>query len=164
MTETDKGQPDPSEINAAILDELKMTGMVSDDEEVISLLDKDFDNKSSVIPVARKKDGSFTQASSVLSDQDFKTVSDYASHKIRELGVSILDGDIGLKPYEQKDADACTYCDYRSVCGFDRKLGAGLVRHLEELDQESAMACIRESLGMDRTGIEGHEEQEGGER
>ncbi len=159
MTETDKGQPDISEINAAILDELKMTGMVSDDEEVIKLLDKDFEAKSSVIPVARKKDGSFTQASSVLSSEDFKTVSDYVNHKIKELGVSILDGDIGLNPYEQKGGEACTYCDYRSVCGFDKKLGAGLVRHLEDLDQESAMECIRKSLG-----IENHGEQEGGER
>lgn len=90
MTETDKGQPDPSEINAAILDELKMTGMVSDDEEVIRLLDKDFGTKSSVIPVARKKDGSFTQASSVLSDEDFKTISDYVNHKIKEFGISFL--------------------------------------------------------------------------
>ncbi len=149
MTETDKGQPDISEINAAILDELKMTGMVSDDEEVIRLLDKDFDTKSSVLPVARKKDGSFTQASSVLSDKDFRTVSEYVNHKIKELGVSILEGDIGLNPYEQKNSDSCTYCDYKSVCGFDKKLGAGLVRHLEELDQESAMKCIRSSLGMD---------------
>lgn len=156
MTETDKGQPDPSEINAAILDELKMTGMVSDDEEVIQLLDKDFETKSTVIPVVRKKDGSFTQASSVLSDRDFKTVSDYVNHKIRELGVSILDGDIGLNPYEQKDGEACTYCDYKSVCGFDKKLGADLVRHLDELDQESAMACIRRSLGV--------EDEEGGEQ
>lgn len=159
MTETDKGQPDISEINTAILDELKMTGMVSDDEEVIKLLDKDFETKSSIIPVARKKDGSFTQASSVLSDEDFRTVSDYVNHKIKELGVSILDGDIGLNPYEQKDADACTYCDYKSVCGFDKKLGSKLVRHLEELNQEAAMECIRKSLGMN-----GGEEQEGGSR
>ena len=109
-----------------------------------------------MIPVARKKDGSFTQASSVLSDEDFKTISDYVNHKIRELGVSILDGDIGLRPYEQRDANACTYCDYRSVCGFDKKLGAQLVRHLEELDQESAMECIRRSLG--RTTRKGSEQ------
>lgn len=158
MTETDKGQPDISEINTAILDELKMTGMVSDDEEVIKLLDKEFETKSTIIPVARKKDGSFTKASSVLSGRDFQTVSDYVNHKIKELGVSILDGDIGLNPYEQKDADACTYCDYKSVCGFDRKLGAGLVRHLDELDQESALACIRKSLG-----IREDEGEEGGE-
>lgn len=148
MTETDKGSPDIAEIEAAILDELKMTGMVSDDEEVIRLLDKDFETKSTVIPVARKKDGSFTQASAVLSDRDFETVSDFVNHKIKELGTSILNGDIGLNPYEQKDMGACTYCAYKSVCGFDKKLGSGLVRHLDDLNQEDAMERIRQSLGI----------------
>ena len=159
MTETDKGNPDISEIQAAILEELRMTGMVSDDEEVIQLLDKDFETKSSILPVARKKDGSFTKASSVLSDKDFETVSTYVNHKIKELGVSILDGDIGLNPYEQKDADACTYCDYKGVCGFDKKLGAKLVRHLEDMEQEVAMERIKQSLGIDEQEGDGQEWQ-----
>ena len=149
MTETDKGSPDIAEIEAALLDELKMTGMVSDDEEVIRLLDKDFETKSTVIPVARKKDGSFTQASAVLSDKDFETVSDFVNHKIKELGTSILNGDIGLNPYEQKETGACTYCAYKGVCGFDKKLGSGLVRHLDDLNQEDAMDRIRLSLGIE---------------
>ena len=94
----------------------------------------------------------------MLSDRDFKTVSDYVNHKIRELGISVLEGDIGLNPYEQKDSNACTYCAYKSVCGFDRKLGANLVRHLEELNQETAMECIRKSLGLEE--MEEHEENE----
>jgi len=146
MAETDKGKPDPEEIEAAIRQELKMSGMVSDDEEVIKLLDKDFETKSDIIPVARKKDGSFTQASSLLSEEDFSTVSDFVNLKIKELGTSILEGQIGLNPYEQKDANACTYCVYSSVCGFDRKLGANLVRHLEELNQEDALEHIKEHL------------------
>lgn len=149
MTETDQGEPDPEEIEKAILDELKMTGMVSDDEEVIRLLDKNFETKSAVIPVAKKKDGSFTQASSVLSEEDFETVSNYVSHKIKELGTSILDGSIALNPYEQKEQAACTYCAYKGVCGFDKKLGAGLVRRLEELDSEQAIEKMREDGGME---------------
>lgn len=146
MTETEKGKPDPAEIENAILEELKMTGMVSDDEEVIRLLDSDFESKSSIIPVARKKDGSFTQTSSVLSDEDFDTVSHYVNHKIKELGTAILDGDIGLNPYEQGNANACTYCVYSSVCGFDKKLGAGLVRHLDDMDNDTAMERIKEQM------------------
>lgn len=147
MTETDKGAPDPAEIEQAILEELKMTGMVSDDEEVIRLLDKGFETKSSILPVAKKKDGSFTQASSVLSAEDFETVSNYVNHKIKELGTCVLDGDIRLNPYEQKDQNACTYCVYKSVCGFDRKLGAGLVRRLEELDAQEAIEKMKEDGG-----------------
>ena len=147
MTETEQGNPDPVQIEKAILDELKMTGMVSDDEEVIRLLDKDFESKSTVLPVAKKKDGSFTQASSVLSGEDFETVSNYVNHKIKELGISILDGDIRISPYEQKEQSACTYCAYKGVCGFDKKLGAGLVRRLEELDARQAIEKMREEAG-----------------
>lgn len=147
MTETDRGEPEPAEIERAILEELKMTGMVSGDEEVIRLLDKDFETKSVLLPVAKKKDGSYTQASSVLSDEDFETVSNFVNHKIRELGTEILDGDIGLRPYEQKEQTACTYCAYKSVCGFDKKLGGGLVRHLEELSHEQAIERMKEDGG-----------------
>lgn len=147
MTETGEAAPDPSEVEEAILDELKMTGMVSDDEAVIRLLDKGFETKSTVLPVAKKKDGGYTKASSVLSEEDFETVSNYVNHKIKELGMSILDGDIALNPYEQKDAASCEYCAYKSVCGFDRRLGAGLVRHLEELDNERALERMRKSGG-----------------
>ena len=125
-----------------------MTGIVSDDEEVIRLLDQGFETKSAVLPVAKKKDGSFTQASSVLSGEDFETVSDYVNRKIRELGTSILDGDIRLNPYEQDGQTACTYCEYKHVCGFDRKLGAGLVRCLEELDAQQALEKMKEGGGQ----------------
>ncbi len=146
MTDVEKGNPDPQEVQNAILEELKMTGMVSDDDTVIGLLDKEFEDKSKILPVAKKKDGSFTAASSVLSKEEFGVVSDYVNHKIRELGSSMLAGEIALNPYEQSKGNACTYCAYKSVCGFDRKLGAGLIRELEELNQESAMEMIKEEL------------------
>ena len=146
MTDTDKGQPDPQEIQDAILEELKMTGIVSDEEEIIQLLDKDFTDKSKVLPVAKKKDGSFTQASSVLSQEDFHVVSDYVNHKIRELGSEILSGDIALNPYKQTKGNACTYCSYRSICGFDRKLGADLVRELQDMNQEEALDEMKKEL------------------
>ena len=123
-----------------------MTGMVSDEEEIIQLLDKDFTDKSKVLPVAKKKDGSFTQASSVLSQEDFHVVSDYVNHKIRELGSEILSGDIALNPYKQTKGNACTYCSYRSICGFDGKLGADLVRELQDMDQEEALDEMKKEL------------------
>ena len=133
-------------VQNAILEELKMTGMVSDEEEIIQLLDKDFTDKSKVLPVAKKKDGSFTQASSVLSQEDFHVVSDYVNHKIRELGSEILAGDIALNPYKQTKGNACTYCSYRSICGFDGKLGADLVRELQDMDQEEALDEMKKEL------------------
>lgn len=143
MQETEKGNPDPQEIQNAIMEELKMTGMVSSQDEIIQLLDKDFTDKSSVLPVAKKKDGSFTQASTILSKEDFGEVSRFVNKKIRELGSNILSGDIALNPYEQDKSKACTYCRYKGICGFDRKLGSHLIRELEELSQDEALEKIR---------------------
>lgn len=146
LVETDKGKPDANEVEAEIMEKLKMTGMVSDDEEVIRLLDSSFVDKSSIIHVAKKKDGSFTKGSSILSGDDFKAVSDFANHKLKELGADMLNGNIGLAPYEQSGANACTYCAYSSVCGFDKKLGGGLVRRLEDMSQETALERIKEEV------------------
>lgn len=151
MQETEKGNPDPQEIQNAIMEELKMTGMVSAQEEVITLLDKDFTDKSTIVPVAKKKDGSFTQASTILSKEDFADVSHFVNLKIKEIGSQILDGEIALNPYEQEKANACTYCRFKGVCGFDRKLGSSLIRELDELSQDEAMEKIRK---------EGKEEEE----
>ena len=146
LAETEKGSPDAKEIEAEIMEKLKMTGMVSDDEEIIRLLDSEFEGKSSIIPVAKKKDGSFTQSSSILSNDDFGKVSDFVNRKIRELGTDMLDGSIGLNPYEQNGAGACTYCAYSSVCGFDKRLGSRLVRRLEDMSQETALERIKEEV------------------
>lgn len=147
MTETEKGKPDPSEIDAAIMDKLKMTGVVSDDDGVIRLMDRNFETSSSILPVARKKDGSFTQASTVLSKDDFGTVSEFTNRRIRELGSSIMDGKIGLTPCTGKDIDSCAYCEYRGICGFDRKTGSGLVRRLDDMGHDEAMERIRNEMG-----------------
>lgn len=147
ITETEKGKPDPQEIERAILDELKMTGMVSDEEDVIRLMDNEFTEKSQILPIARKKDGSFTKASGILSKEDFQTISDYVNHKIKEIGTSILGGEISLNPYEQGKQNACTYCSYRSICGFDRKLGTGLVRELPEMDDETVLERMKGERG-----------------
>ena len=113
--------------------------MVNDREEVVHMLDTDFETKSDIVPVAKKKDGSYTAASSVLREEDFHTISKYMNQKIKEIGRSILDGDIALNPYEQGNQKACTYCQYASVCGFDSKLAGYQMRKLDDISQEEAL-------------------------
>lgn len=146
MTETNKGNPSTEEINQAILEQLKMTGMVNEKEEVVQMLDTDFETKSDIIPVAKKKDGSYTAASTVLKEEDFSTISRFMNQKIKEIGRSILDGDIELNPYEQGNQRACTYCQFASVCGFDSKIPGLLPRKLEELSQTEALERITQEV------------------
>lgn len=45
----------PEEVNAKILQELKMTGIVNKNDEAVSMLDKSFTDKSDILPLERKK-------------------------------------------------------------------------------------------------------------
>lgn len=134
------------QINQALREELKMTGMVGQDAEIVALLDNHFETKSTVIPVARNKSGEYAKTSSVLSQEDFSEISYYVNQKMREIGSSILGGEIAWNPYVKKSGDACEYCTYKSVCGMDKKLGGHLYHELEELSKEEAMERIREEI------------------
>ena len=110
------------EINREILKELRTTGIVNQDEKVIQLLDKHFTDKSMVVPVERKKDGSFSVRSSIIAKEDYEVVSQFVNHKIRQFGREILEGNIAVNPCEQGGRSSCTYCAYKGVCEFEEKI------------------------------------------
>lgn len=129
----------PEEIDEQIGKKLRMNGVVNSEPYVVGLLDGQMGDKSDVIPVERKKDGSFSARSSLLSPQELKTVSDYVSRKIAEIGREILDGRISLNPYEKGNEEACTYCAYRKVCGFEPAMPGCSRNKLEDLDKEEVL-------------------------
>ena len=133
----------PEQINAKLLQELKMTGIVSENDEAVRLLDGEFTDKSEILPLERKKDGSFSAHSSVIKEDDMKVVSNYVNRKIRELGSGILEGTIDVNPYEQNGNQACTYCAYKSVCGFDSRIEGYEMRRLPKMSGEDALECMR---------------------
>ena len=133
----------PEEINERLQKELRMTGIVSDRGEVVDLLDRNLSDKSVIIPVERKKDGSFTAGSSIISKEDYKTVSDFVSNKIRKAGEQILEGCIDISPCEQGTFHACTYCSYKGVCDFDEKIPGFENRKLPSLSEEELLERMR---------------------
>ena len=133
----------PEEINRQILKALRTTGVVNADEAVVQGLDSTFSDKSDVVPLERKKDGSFSARSGVLSEGDFYAVSEYVNRKIRAAGRSILEGKITLDPYAQANRSACDYCPYKKVCGFDKKIDGYVLRELENLKDDEALLRIR---------------------
>ncbi len=133
------------EIERQISEQLRMNGVVNSAPHIVELLDKTMEGKSEVIPVERKKDGSFSSRSSVLSDAELRTVSEYVSRKIAEIGREILDGSISLNPYEKGKEEACTYCAYKKVCGFEASMPGCGKRKLEDLDREEALRRMEET-------------------
>lgn len=146
----EEGQPmTPEQLNQKILQELKTTGIVNSDDRAVSLLDGEFTGKSDILPIERKKDGSFSAYSSVISEEDMTTISNYVNHKIRELGTGILQGNISVNPCEQNGNSSCTYCAYRSICGYDAEIAGYEMRKLENLSPDEAVLRMKESDGND---------------
>ncbi|MCM1175300.1 MAG: helicase-exonuclease AddAB subunit AddB [Blautia sp.] len=129
----------PEQLNRKILQELKTTGLVNSDDKAVRLLDGEFTGKSDILPIERKKDGSFSAYSSVISDEDMTVISNYVNHKIKELGTGILQGNISVNPCEQNGNSSCTYCAYRSICGYDTEIAGYEMRQLENLPPEEAV-------------------------
>lgn len=139
----------PEQINARLLQELKMTGLVNKSDEAVRLLDGEFTDKSDILPLERKKDGSFSAYSSVISEEDMQVVSNYVNHKIRQIGSGIMEGTISVNPYEQNGNQACTYCAYRSVCGYDGRIAGYEMRKLPKMSADDALRCMREEMEED---------------
>lgn len=134
----------PEDINERLLKELRMTGVVTQNDTIVSLLDGEFMDKSDVVPVERKKDGSYSSKSSVINEDDMQEVSNYVNQKIKEIGKDILQGKIEINPCEQGTGTSCDYCAYRNVCGFDEGIEGYRYRKLESLEDEEVMERIRE--------------------
>jgi len=134
-----KGEMTPEELNHKLLEELRTVGVVNDREDVIQKLDTELEGKSDVVPIELKKDGSLSSKSSTLSGEELQQVSSYVNHKIRNIGKEILSGNIALNPYESGSRDACEYCDYKGVCGFDSSAPGYRKRKLEDLSKDEVM-------------------------
>lgn len=134
------------QINEQILAKLRMNGVVNSDPEVVERLDRYMQDKSVVIPVEKKKDGSFSARSGILSREEMQLVSSYVDAKIRGIGREILDGKIAANPYEKGNEEACTYCAYKKVCGFDGSIPGYEKRQLEDLDKQTLMQRMQETV------------------
>ncbi len=136
------------DINKEIIGKLKMTGLVSDNTDVIKMLDSGMISKSDIIPVEIKQDGSLSARSQTMSADEFTAISGFVNKKIREFGRNILNGDISVNPAEMGNTSSCTYCSYRSICGYDEKID-GYKRRKLDISKDEAMSRIMIEGGDD---------------
>lgn len=144
--ETERGLSE-EQIYEKILDELKLDGMVNSDEEVYRAMDTEMEDSSHVIPLRIKKDGTLYRTSKVLSEQAFSNIGEFVSQKMQKLGCEIMDGEIQAMPYRQGAHQACGFCSYKSVCGFDEKIAGYQYRTIpKSADTDEILQKISQDL------------------
>ena len=139
-------EPDEQALQEAILKELRLDGLVNGREAIIQRLDKEFTGNSSVIPVARTKEG-FSKTSRTLHPEQFDDVLRYAAEKRTWLGQEIKRGIADASPYVMGQRTGCDYCGYRHICGFDQQIEGYDYRRLPKLGQEEVLNEIEKKKG-----------------
>ncbi len=131
-----EGAVDEEQIWQGVFERLRLDGIVNADPDVYGAMDTEFTDRSDVIPVARTKSGELAKTSKVYDTDQFRVMSDYVNQTILELGKRMLSGEIAAAPYELKGKTACTWCAYRSICGFDERLDGCGYRRLDRIRAE----------------------------
>lgn len=130
----------PEDIQKASRKELRMSGLVLNDSEIIQAMEAGA--KGVFIPAALKKDGTPDSHSSVLGDRQLAQVLEYSKRLIASMGQELLRGEAAARP-NMKNRSACQYCPYSAVCG--KELGERDIEN-ERLSQKEAMAEIEKRL------------------
>ena len=104
-----------------LMADFRLEGAMINDEDVIRAVAGDFEKESEVAKVSRKDDGGYTAYSRLISADDFNEFMREVADKVTELATGITEGKISPDPAKKESGglSACTYCDYRSFCGFD---------------------------------------------
>lgn len=124
---------------------LRVQGLIREDDRVIKLLDADMENESLVIPVKKKKDGTFAAASQTIGQTEFDMIGKFAAKKTEELAGRIRAGEISVSPGKSGQESACQYCGYKAVCGFEKRIPGFLERDLS-MGEEEAYEAIKKYL------------------
>ncbi|HQK54452.1 MAG TPA: PD-(D/E)XK nuclease family protein, partial [Sedimentibacter sp.] len=108
-----------------IFKSLKLKGYVLKDKEVIKYMDKNLGSTSSIIPAALKSDGEIRDdRTKALTEESFNNLIDTVYNKCKDMTKSIISGNININPYKKIDGKTpCKYCEYISICQFDKTLG-----------------------------------------
>lgn len=130
----------PEEIQKLSLRELRMSGLVLSDSEIIEAMEAGA--KGVFIPAALKKDGTPDSHSSVLPAGQLMQVLEYSKRLIATMGRELLRGEAEARP-NMKNRSACQYCPYTAVCG--KELGERDVDN-QRMSQSEAMAEIEKRM------------------
>ncbi len=135
-------EADVEKVTGEILKELKMNGLAQADREVAEKMDRTL----SSLPVTLNKDGSFRKNASVASREQFDILNRYVKKKIAGIRSSIMEGEAEIAPYELDKKNACTYCPYQNVCGFDKKMPGYDFRRLKKFSDEDLWKAFAEEV------------------
>ena len=134
------------EIEDKIRKNFKMKGLILADVNVIKLQDNNLTSGySDIIPARLTKAGSIVKKdTSGVQSEEFKVLQEYIPKVIKQIAKEMLNGNIELKPYKKGKETACTYCEYKGICGFDTRLKDNKYNYIDKMPEDEVIKKMKE--------------------
>ena len=97
------------------------------------------------IPISYNPEKDTFKGDTLVEIDDLILIKDYVDELLREMVEKLHNGEINVDPYEKKKKnkkDACKYCDYKSICGFEDE-------EKKEIKESAPAAVIAKLKGGD---------------
>lgn len=138
---------DDEEVRENILKSLKMQGLLIKDSHIIKEMDKSLANgertTSLIIPANLNKDGTLGRHTKGVSNDEFNIIRKYVKDLIKELCEQMLDGNISISPYKNKDKTSCNFCTYSPICQFDTTLKDNKYKVINKKSDDEIIKMMR---------------------
>ena len=136
-----------NEVEDKILKDLKMSGVVNEDFQLIDHMEHTGSEGYLTLPVRATKNG-YDKRSSVLNTTQLFNLGRIVEKKMTELGNSLMHGDISIKPYEYEGRKPCEYCEFKNICAYED--GVDQVEKIKKVSLEEGKHAL------DKTTAESH--------
>ena len=125
--------------------ELKAEGWYLNDTNIVCQIDKEQKFIKAKINATGKFSAN-TEKNIVKSAGVFEGLKNHVYEIFQETCEKILNGEISVKPFQTKKKDACKYCIYGELCGFDSKNDKG---NSPPLDDNEILKQLTEKIEND---------------
>ena len=124
-----------SAAEAAIAKSLQLKGVVLSDVKVVSAMDAE----GTAIGPIFNKDGRVKAGANAYASEEMQALLRHTRQTAADLADSIREGEISVSPAETKGWNACQWCEYSAVCGFDPALPHCTKRVLPQLSRQELL-------------------------
>jgi ATP-dependent helicase/nuclease subunit B len=102
-------------------DGMAMNGLMPGDIDLVRAMEKE--NKGEFVPaLSLNKDGSISKTStSFIRNDEFSLIFDHIERLMKKTGNAISNGEIEVNPVNGRESDACSYCDFKTVCRIENE-------------------------------------------
>ena len=126
-----KNDMSDEDIKKARFKEIKRTGLVTDDSEILAAWEKN-EEKKILMP------------NLTVSTERLGALSKHVERCLTEMAEEIRKGNIDASPLKTEGTNSCEYCEYKAICNFDPKIKGNEYRYIRNLSRELVMDEIME--------------------